>query len=192
MRWVCKDGGTVHFSMSLRWLPAQRRVYASARDISASQAVQEELHKSRNRLPALVETMGGAFFAVARDWRFTYVNRKTMAFVGRPHQSLLGAHPVGSGAGTAGQGKPGAVPPGDGERPQQHLRDRASANRNLARDPGLSARGWAVGLFHDVTARYLAEKVIRESEQRLRDIIAMTSSGYLLAGCWTSTRPSAP
>ena len=90
MRWVRKDGGTVHLSMSLRWLPAQRRVYASARDISASQAIQEELHKSRNQLSALMETMGDAFFAVSRDWRLTYVNRKTVAFVGRPQQSLLG------------------------------------------------------------------------------------------------------
>ncbi|WP_194727276.1 putative bifunctional diguanylate cyclase/phosphodiesterase [Noviherbaspirillum malthae] len=34
--------------------------------------------------------------------------------------------------------------------------------------------------FHDVTARHLNEAAIRESEQRLRDVIEMTPAGYLL------------
>jgi diguanylate cyclase (GGDEF)-like protein/PAS domain S-box-containing protein len=181
MRWVRKDGGTVHLSMSLRWLPAQRRVYASARDISASQAIQEELHKSRNRLSALVETMGDAFFAVSRDWRFTYVNRKAVAFVGRPQQSLLG-HVLWE-----------AVPELLGTESMAQFRLAMESGRNSTFETAHRQTGtWHEtrvyphedGLsvfFHDVTARYIAERAIRESEQRLRDVIAMTPSGYLLA-----------
>ena len=181
MRWVRKDGGTVHLSMSLRWLPAQRRVYASARDVSASQAIQEELHKSRNRLSALVETMGDAFFAVSRDWRFTYVNRKTIAFVGRAQASLLGrvlweAVPELLGTESLAQFRL-AMETGRNSTFETAHRKTGTwhETRVYPHEDGLSV------FFHDVTARTMAEKAIRESEQRLRDVIAMTPSGYLLA-----------
>ena len=181
MRWLRKDGGTVHLSMSLRWLPSQRRVYASARDISASQAIQEELQKSRNRLSALIETMGDAFFAVSRDWRCTYVNRKTVAFVGRPQHTLLGRILWE------------AVPELLGTESLARFRLAMESGRNStfeAAHPGSGTwhetrvypheDGLSV-FFHDITARFMAERAIRESEQRLREVIAMTPSGYLLA-----------
>jgi diguanylate cyclase (GGDEF)-like protein/PAS domain S-box-containing protein len=183
MRWLRKDGGTVHLSLSLRWLPAQRRVYASARDIGASQAIQEELHKSRNRLSSLIETMGDAFFAVSRDWRFTYVNQKTVAFVGRPQQTLLG-HILWE-----------AVPELLGTESLARFRLAMESGRNSTFETAHQRTGtWHEtrvyphedGLsvfFHDVTARTVAERAIRQSEQRLRNIIAMTPSGYVLADC---------
>jgi diguanylate cyclase (GGDEF)-like protein/PAS domain S-box-containing protein len=181
MRWLRKDGGTVHLSLSLRWLPAQRRVYASARDVTASQAIHEELQKSRNRLSALIETMGDAFFAVSRDWRFTYVNRKTVAFVGRPQQSLLGrilweAVPELLGTESLAQFRLAMESGRNSTFETAHHRTGTwHETRVYPHEDGLSV------FFHDVTARYMAEKAIRESEQRLRDVIAMTPSGYLLA-----------
>nr|WP_314630858.1 EAL domain-containing protein [uncultured Noviherbaspirillum sp.] len=183
MRWLRKDGGTVHLSMSLRRLPAQRRVYASARDISASQAIQEELHKSRNRLSSLIETMGDAFFAVSRDWRFTYVNRKTVAFVGRPQQTLLGhilweAVPELLGTESLARFRLAMESGRSSTFETAHQRSGTwHETRVCPHEDGLSV------FFHDVTARTMAERAIRQSEQRLREVIAMTPSGYLLADC---------
>ena len=183
MRWLRKDGGTVYLSMSLRWLPAQRRVYASARDISASQAIQEELHKSRNRLSSLIENMGDAFFAVSRDWRFTYVNRKTVAFVGRSQQTLLGhilweAVPELLGTESLARFRLAMESGRSSTFETAHQRTGTwHETRVYPHEDGLSV------FFHDVTARTIAARAIRQSEQRLREVIAMTPSGYLLADC---------
>jgi diguanylate cyclase (GGDEF)-like protein/PAS domain S-box-containing protein len=181
MRWLRKDGGIVHLSLSLRWLPVQRRVYASARDITGSHAIQAELQKSRNALSALIETMGDAFFAVSCDWRITYVNRKTVALIGREQQSLLGRVLWE------------AVPELLGTDNLATYRQAMESGRNVSFEACHAATGtwhevrvypYEDGLsvfFHDVTERYIAERAIRQSEQRLRDVIAMTPSGYLLA-----------
>ena len=153
MRWLRKDGGIVHLSLSLRWLPLQRRVYASARDISASHAIQAELQKSRNALSALIETMGDAFSRCRATGAFTYVNRKTMALIGRQQHTLLGRVLWEAVPELLGTESLARVPAGDGKRPQQSAFElpRSTGTWHEIRvypyEDGLSV------FFHDVTER---------------------------------------
>ncbi|WP_019142962.1 PAS domain S-box protein [Noviherbaspirillum massiliense] len=81
-RWFHKDGRIVHLSWALRWSDDKKLLYATGRDISESYRTRIELKKSKDRLHAVLESIGDAFFAVDRDWRLTYANRKTMEFAG--------------------------------------------------------------------------------------------------------------
>jgi PAS domain S-box-containing protein len=46
--------------------------------------------ESDARLPAVLEGIGDAFYALDRDWRFTYINRAAEAFHGIPRGQMLG------------------------------------------------------------------------------------------------------
>ena len=54
----------------------------SAADIGEPHHACTLLRQSRARLDAMLETIGDAFFAVDRQWRITYANRKAATFVG--------------------------------------------------------------------------------------------------------------
>ncbi|MGO4572824.1 sensor histidine kinase [Microvirga sp. 2TAF3] len=42
------------------------------------------------RLSVLLEGIGDSFYALDREWRFTYINRTAEAYYGIPHQDMLG------------------------------------------------------------------------------------------------------
>jgi PAS domain S-box-containing protein len=46
--------------------------------------------KSDDRLAVILEGIGDAFYALDRDWRFTYINRAAEAFYGIPRDEMLG------------------------------------------------------------------------------------------------------
>ncbi len=48
------------------------------------------LRASNERHRAILESITDAFYAFDRDWRFTYVNRRAEAFMGRSREELLG------------------------------------------------------------------------------------------------------
>ena len=48
--------------------------------------------EARQRIGAVLESINDAFFAVDRDWRFTYVNSQAEAFWGRSREDLIGGN----------------------------------------------------------------------------------------------------
>ena len=50
----------------------------------------EELKRSRERMDAMLENIGDAFFAVDREWRIIYANRKATSFVCIEMRDALG------------------------------------------------------------------------------------------------------
>jgi PAS domain S-box-containing protein len=46
--------------------------------------------KPDDRLAVILEGIGDAFYALDRDWRFTYINRAAESFYGIPRDEMLG------------------------------------------------------------------------------------------------------
>jgi len=82
-------------SGEVRWVEARGRVVVRGRS-GAGRLLgvaydSTELRAARDRFARLLETMGEAFFALDREWQFTYVNRQAERLLGRPREDLLGA-----------------------------------------------------------------------------------------------------
>ncbi|WP_192805121.1 PAS domain S-box protein [Noviherbaspirillum aerium] len=178
--WVRKDGSIVYFSWAGQWSTAQNILYVTARDVTEMVIARNEAAKSRHTLLTMLDSIGDAFYALSHDWRISYVNEKTARFVGIESGDMLGKLIWE------------AIP--------EVLNSPILVHYRNAMETGLPAffeefwapaKAWVEvrafpsedGLsvyFHDVTSRRLSEETIRESEQRLRDVIEMTPAGYLL------------
>jgi diguanylate cyclase (GGDEF)-like protein/PAS domain S-box-containing protein len=62
----------------------------SIEDVSAREAVKEELELEHSRTRALVESISDAFFSLDLHWRFTFVNGQAERLLGRQREQLLG------------------------------------------------------------------------------------------------------
>ncbi len=78
----------------VRWIEARGRVLpAGTRGAQRLLGVaydSTELREARDRLARVLETMNDAFYALDRQWRFTYVNRQAELLLGRRRDELLG------------------------------------------------------------------------------------------------------
>jgi PAS domain S-box-containing protein len=97
---VRKDGSTFWASVlitALRDEDGELRGFAKVtRDITTRQEAEErerllaQERAARERTTDILESISDAFFAVDRQWRFTYVNNKAEELWGRPREELLG------------------------------------------------------------------------------------------------------
>jgi two-component system CheB/CheR fusion protein len=120
----------------------------------------------------ILESVSDAFYAVDRDWRFTYLNRKAEEWWGRRREELLGKvyweeFPVAVGS----------------EPYQAHLR--AAETREVVRLEAMSpilgkwvdisiyptGDGGLSVYFRDISEKRNAEALLRESEERYRLIV---------------------
>lgn len=62
----------------------------SLTDITERRKAQDEMEAARRRSEEILESISDAFYAVDRDWRFTYVNRIAEAWWGRRREDLIG------------------------------------------------------------------------------------------------------
>ena len=67
-----------------------REVVIIHEDITARVHAEDERNTSEQLLRNVLESIGDAFYAVDRDWRFTYVNPQAEQVVGLPPEKLLG------------------------------------------------------------------------------------------------------
>lgn len=169
-----EEGRTRHHFLS--YMDITRRVEAEAalrrRSAEVEQRAQEALRDLMHRNGEILENISDAFYAVDRDWRFTYVNRKAEQWWGRHRAELLGT--------VLWEQFPQAV----GSEPYEgHLR--AAAAREVVRLEAVSPilGGWVDitiypaadgGLsvyFRDISEKKKAEVALRESEERHRLIV---------------------
>ncbi len=81
---LVRPDGTVReteFAATADVLPG--RHLSVLRDVSERRRAQESLRKSERRVAAILESITDAFFAVDRQWRFTYVNAQAQRLLDR-------------------------------------------------------------------------------------------------------------
>lgn len=137
----------------------------------------EERWAASARAEEILESIGDAFYAIDRDFRFIYVNRRAEESWGRARAELLGRRLQDVFPQTEGSSS-------------LALQRRAMAERAPGRYETLSPvlKRWigvtmypsAQGLsvyFQDIHDRRIAEDALRESEERYRRIVETTSEG---------------
>jgi diguanylate cyclase (GGDEF)-like protein/PAS domain S-box-containing protein len=140
----------------------------------------EELQRSRERMNAMLESIGDAFFAVDREWRIIYANNKAANFVditlseaiGKP---LLQVSPALTGTDVfecyrdaMASGQPRSI---ETFWPPTGAWIEARAYPTV---DGLSV------YFHDITEKRLAEEAVRKSEQRFRNLFQQAGDSILI------------
>ncbi|MBK4735163.1 EAL domain-containing protein [Noviherbaspirillum pedocola] len=181
-----KNGQYLWMSTNLKLLTDQLTgentgAVAVTRDISAERQTREALQQSRNEMYSMLESIGEAFYAIDRDWRITYANRKAADFVGIAPNRAIGKRLLDVAPELLGTPMHQYFQQTLDTREKAFFeaywepRDAWAEVRVYPNDDGLSI------YFHDISARRKAENAMRTSEQRLREVIEMTPAGYLLA-----------
>src|SRR4051812_9870477 len=84
---ACKDGTTVDVELISVALRGQQRDITGYltihRDISERKEADEALRAARGRTEAILESISDEFFALDRDWRYTFINERALAENGR-------------------------------------------------------------------------------------------------------------
>ncbi len=180
-RWLRKDGRAVMVSISVRWCALSQLTYATARDVTAQHAARQALGKSQQQQQVMLESIGDAFFAVDRDWRITFANRKAGNFVNVDASLVIGKNLL-------------EVAPDLHHSPslvfyRQAMETGEACSFETYWEPSgvwVEVRAYPSedGLsvyFHDITFKYQAELALRKSEQRFRSLFQQAADSIVIA-----------
>jgi PAS domain S-box-containing protein len=85
------DDGTPHYLLGISEdITEKRRAAQREKDLAHEQSKAAEARGASARIAAILESITDAFFAVDREWRFTYLNREAERTLLRTRGDLLG------------------------------------------------------------------------------------------------------
>jgi len=151
------------------------RVHGAFQDISDKKLAEEEKLRLDGQLGAILENITDAFFALDREWRFTYLNREAERLLARSRADLLGKN--------VWQEFREAVGSTFYSEYHKAIKDRcpvsfeefyAPLGRWLEVKAYPTDEGLAV-YFHDVTDRNRARTEIQETQERFKIVAKATS-----------------
>ncbi|WP_438446396.1 PAS domain S-box protein [Gorillibacterium sp. sgz5001074] len=89
-----KDASLIWLETTARIVRGERghqyEVVAVSRDITDRMAMERELIESNTRITDILSSITDAFFALDKDWRFTYVNQMAERILGKSQERLIG------------------------------------------------------------------------------------------------------
>ena len=85
--WVSTTGRVEHDATGVAI-----RAHGALQDITESKQTNEESRQMSAKLSLTLQTMTDAFYALDREWRFTYLNPEAERALGRPAGQLLGTN----------------------------------------------------------------------------------------------------
>ena len=166
-RYLWPDGHDAF--LELRVYPTADGLALFWRNVTERHRHQEALRVERDRSVEILESISDAFYAVDRDWRFTYVNRKTAELWGRNADALIGKgywdefpQAVGSEAYHAHQRAMREGVPVQLETVSPIVGHWIGLSIHPTSGGGLSV------YFRDISEKRQAEERLRESEERFR------------------------
>ncbi|RFF32304.1 EAL domain-containing protein [Wenzhouxiangella sediminis] len=163
-RWVRTIGEAVHDDTD-----DIVRVQGSFQDITEQKALEIESRRLSDRLATMLESITDGFVAFDEQWRYTYVNPKAEALLGKSAQELLGATVWSQFPGLAGTGSERAL--------KRAMDERATASAEEFFEPldgwfDMRAYPWEGGVaayFRDVTENHRMLERLRAQEAALRN-----------------------
>ncbi|MEH6434503.1 bifunctional diguanylate cyclase/phosphodiesterase [Massilia sp. DD77] len=180
LHFVRKDGAVALMSISARWSPDLQCMFATARDITEQQRDRDALRRSKDRLDAMLESIGDAFFAVDAQWCITYANQRAGAFVGVELGQAIGRQLLE------------VAPELEHSETLVHymeaMASRQPRNFEVFWEPHavwLEVRvypnedGLSV-YFHEITEKRQAEAAVRASEQRFRSLFQQAGDSIMI------------
>jgi len=159
--------------------PAQAPAGLWTQDLDAAQGTDGAVHE---RVGAILDSISDAFFALQREWRFTYVNREAERLIQLPREEILGRtffEVFPDSESTAFYDAYAAAMRGEGPveaeaestiRPGTWFEVRAYPSHD-----GISV------FFRDVTERRRVEATLRENEERYRLMVEGSEQVFFYA-----------
>jgi len=90
VRAIAKDN-TEHWLELSATLSSDELIYVAARDTTEVRRTQAQLQRFADRQSTIFESITDAFFTLNREWRFTYVNQRSVELLGMNQEDLLGS-----------------------------------------------------------------------------------------------------
>lgn len=184
---VLKSGNSTHFQTYgaalnkyydvYAWKLEQNQVAVLLTDITERKKAEETLLQNNIKISEIIESIQEYFYALDRNWNFTYINRQAA--------KLFGAEP----ADLIGKNIWKAFPRSIGTEFEKNYR--AAMEKHEVRHfeaKGVAANVWLIvnvfpseegitALAVDITERKKTEEALKESEERYRLIVETTNEG---------------
>ncbi len=147
-------------------------------DITGIKKAQDTLRQSEARYRTVLESITDAFFALGRDWRFTYVNRQAERVLGRTPGDLLGKSLWDEFPGLAGSEFERAYRRVMAERVSESVTAYYPDHDRWYEVHVYPAEGGISVYFRDVSDRVRADEALRAGEERYRTLFESMDEGY--------------